>query len=69
MPVKILKLTDNDLFRILRFNTFMDRKNVISQNRRLNYIALDNNKNLLFKNKNKKTLMKLVKKIRCFNQF
>ncbi len=47
----------------------MKRENVISQNRRLNYIAFDNNKNLLFESYNLNTLMKLVKKIRCFNQF
>jgi hypothetical protein len=52
MEFKLLNLTDNDLFRILRFITFMKRKNMISQNKRLNYIALDNNKNLLFKNYN-----------------
>ena len=69
MPVKFLKLTDNDLFRILRFITFMKRKNLISQNKRLNYIALDNNKKLLFKNNNLNTLMRLVNKIRYFNQF
>jgi len=60
MPVKFLKLTDNDLFRILRFITFMKRKNLISQNKRLNYIALDNNKNLLFRKNNLNILMKLV---------
>ena len=40
-----------------------------SRNRRLNYIAFDNNKNLMFKNDKKNTLMKLVKKIRSFYQF
>ena len=57
------------MFRILRFNTFMDRKNMISHNKRLNWIALDNNKNLEISNDNLNTIMKLVKKIRCFNQF
>ena len=47
----------------------MKRENVTSRNRRLNYIAFDNNKNLMFENENLNTLMKLVKKIRCFNQF
>ena len=69
MRVKFMKLTDNDLFRILRFITFKKRKNVISHNRRLNYIALDNNKNLLCRKNNLNTLMGLVNKIRCFNQF
>ena len=69
MKFLILTLTDYDLFRILRFITFMKRENVTSRNRRLNYIAFDNNKNLLFKNDNYITLKKLVKKIRNFNQF
>ena len=47
----------------------MDRKNMISHNKRLNWIALDNNKNLEIKNNNLNTIMKLVKKIRSFNQF
>ena len=69
MRVKFMNLTDNDLFRILRFITFKKRKNVISHNRRLNHIALDNNKNLLCRKNNLNTLMGLVNKIRCFNQF
>ncbi len=64
-----MNLLNGILFRILRFITFQNRQKMISQNRRLNYLALDNNKNLLFNNKNYNTLMKLVKKIRCFNQF
>ena len=52
MKFLILTLTDYDLFRILRFITFMKRENVTSRNRRLNYIAFDNNKNLMFKNDN-----------------
>ncbi len=40
---------------------------MIGQNKMLNYIALDNNKNLVFQKDNLNTLMKLVKKIRCFN--
>ena len=47
----------------------MDRKNMISHNKRLNWIALDNNKNLEITNNNLNTIMKLVKKIRSFNQF
>ena len=47
----------------------MDRENVISYNKRLNWIALDNNKNLEITNDNLNTIMKLVKKIRSFNQF
>jgi hypothetical protein len=35
----------------------------------LNYIALDNNKNLKFNNENINKLMNLIKKIRSFNQF
>ena len=35
----------------------------------LNYIALDNNKNLEFDNENINKLMKLIQKIRSFNQF
>ena len=35
----------------------------------LNYIALDNNKNLRFDNENVNKLMKLIQKIRSFNQF
>ncbi len=35
----------------------------------LNYIALDNNKNLEFNNKNVNKLLKLIQKIRNFNQF
>jgi hypothetical protein len=41
----------------------------MSNNRILNYIALDNNKNLRFNNKNVNKLMKLIQKIRSFNQF
>ena len=47
----------------------MDRKNMISHNKRLNWIALDNNKNLEITNDNLNTIMKLVKNIRSFNQF
>ena len=42
---------------------------MISHNKRLNWIALDNNKNLEITNDNLNTIMKLVKKIRSFNQF
>jgi hypothetical protein len=42
---------------------------MIGQNKRLNYIALDNNKNLLFNMNNLIKLMSLVYKIRNFNQF
>ena len=52
MKFLLLNLEDGDLFRILRFINFMKRENVTSRNRRLNYIALDNNKNLMFKNDN-----------------
>jgi hypothetical protein len=40
----------------------MKRKNVISQNRRLNCIALNNNKNLMFKHDNLNTLNEISKK-------
>ena len=69
MKFYLLSLEDGDLFRILRFITFMDRENVISYNKRLNWIALDNNKNLEITNDNLNTILKLVLKIRCFNQF
>ncbi len=35
----------------------------------LNYIAIDNNKNLEFNDDNINKLMNLIKKIRSFNQF
>ncbi len=52
-----------------RFNTHENRRKLISNNRLLNYIALDNNKNLIFDNQNVNKLMKLIQKIRSFNQF
>ncbi len=54
---------------MLRFNTNENRRKIISNNRILNYIALDNNKNLVFDNQNVNKLMKLIQKIRSFNQF
>ncbi len=54
---------------MLRFNTHENRKKLISNNRLLNYIALDNNKNLRFNNQNVNTFMNLILKIRSFNQF
>ena len=54
---------------MLRFNTHENRKKLISNNRLLNYIALDNNKNLEFNDENVDKLMKLIQKIRSFNQF
>jgi hypothetical protein len=54
---------------LLRFNTHENRKKLISNNRLLNYIALDNNKNLRFNNQNVNTFMNLILKIRSFNQF
>ncbi len=56
-------------FYLLRFNTFNNRKKIISNNRLLNWISLDNNKNLEFDNQNEIKLMKLIQKIRSFNQF
>jgi hypothetical protein len=47
----------------------MDRLNVISHNKRINSIALNNNKNIEITNDNLFTIMKLVKKISSFNQF
>ena len=54
---------------MLRFSTHENRRKLISNNRLLNYIALDNNKNLRFDNENVNKLMKLIQKIRSFNQF
>ena len=56
-------------FYLLRFNTHENRRKLISNNRLLNYIALDNNKNLKFHNENVNQIMKLIQKIRSFNQF
>ena len=54
---------------MLRFSTHENRRKLISNNGLLNYIALDNNKNLRFDNENVYKLMNIIKKIRCFNQF
>ena len=54
---------------MLRFSTHENRRKLISNNGLLNYIALDNNKNLRFDNENVNILMKLIQKIRSFNQF
>ncbi len=66
--IKLIDLTNGDIFRILRFITFMKRKNVISHNKKLNWIALDNNKNLEITNNNLNTIKRLVEKIRSFIQ-
>ena len=54
---------------MLRFSTYEHRRKLISNNRLLNYIALDNNKNLEFNDENVNKLMSLIQKIRSFNQF
>jgi hypothetical protein len=69
MKFEQLNLENGELFRILIFITFMNRKNLISHNKRLYYIALDNNKNLEITKDNLNTIMILFKKIRSFNQF
>ena len=49
MKFQILNLENSDLFRILRFITHNKRSNIVGRNKRLNYLAIDNNKNLIFK--------------------
>jgi hypothetical protein len=51
----------------MKFMSFIDRKKFISNNRILNYISLDNNKNLVFNNSNYEILKRYVKKIRSLS--
>ncbi len=54
---------------MLRFNIYENIRKLISNNRLLNFIALENNQILRFDNQNFKKIMKLIYKIRSFNQF
>ncbi len=44
MDISLFNLNEGEIFRILRFISLKNRENIISQNKKLNYIALDNNK-------------------------
>ena len=57
------------IFKILKFNEFTQRYKIISHSKLLNYIALDNNKTISIRRKNFDASMKLINKIRSFNQF
>ncbi len=65
----LLSLDNRAQFQLLRFNTHNNRIKIISKNKLLNFIALDNNKNLEIKKNSINTMMKLIRKIRNFNQF
>ena len=62
-----LYLEEGDVFHLMKFMTFGNRRVFISWNKLLHYIAQDNNKLLVFNEENKNTLMKLIKKIRSLN--
>ena len=56
-------------FKILSFNEITQKQKIISHNKLLNYIALDSNKTITIRKNNYDTCMKLIGKIRSFNQF
>ncbi len=52
---------------MFRFLTYNDRKKIISSNKQLHYISIDNNKCIMLNIKNYERSLKMIQKIRSFN--